>query len=130
MRDEFPYLLLAEEDDLLAEILAFRLELLGYRVGRVNGGQELLERTTEELPDLIILDMFLPDMDGFDLINQLSSEPRTDPVPILVFSTDSELESVERAHVAGADDFLVVPFDPTVMEYKVEQLLEKAAGGK
>ncbi len=130
MHDACPSLFLAEEDDLLAEIIAFRLELLGYRVCRVKGGHELLERTIEELPDLIIVDLFLPDMDGFDLINQLSSEARTDPIPILVFSTDSELESVERAHAAGADDFLVVPFDPTVMEHKVEELLERAVGGK
>jgi len=130
MRDAYPNLLLAEEDNLLAEIIAFRLELLGYKVARVKSGQELLERMADDLPDLMIVDLFLPDMDGFDLINQLSSESRTDRVPILVFSTDSELESVERAHAAGADDFLVVPFDPTVMEYKVEQLLERAVGGK
>lgn len=130
MRDERPHLLLAEEDDLLAEIIAFRLELLGYRVDRVKGGQDLLEQTRVGLPDLIIVDLFLPDMSGFDLINQLSSESRTDPIPILVFSTDSELESVEKAYAAGADDFLVVPFDPTVMESKVEELLERTTESK
>lgn len=130
MRDERPYLMLAEEDDLLAEIISFRLELLGYRVERMKGGLELLEQTRRDLPDLIIVDLFLPDISGFDLINQLSSETQTDPVPILVFSTDSELESVEKAYAAGADDFLVVPFDPTVMESKVEELLERATEGK
>ena len=122
--DSAARLLLVEEDDLLADIISFRLELLGYHVQRIRAGEQLLQEISQDLPHLILMDRHLPDMDGIDLVNRVNTDPRTNPVPILMFSIDSDLEQVERAFTAGANDYLVIPFDPTVLEDKIERLLE------
>ena len=126
MHDERPQLLLVEEDEVLADVTAFRLELLGYGVQWVNSGKAAKEQIAKSCPHLILLDTYLPDIDGIDFINQLSSDPETSMVPILVFSTDANLNSVQRAVAAGAKDYLVTPYDPSVLEEKIETLLALA----
>lgn len=123
MDHRVPQILLAEADDLLADLVAFRLELLGYAVTRIATGAQLVHRVHEAPPDVILLDIQQPDGDGLEIINRLTSDYETKNVPILVFSLDGELEIVEKAHAAGAKDFLVVPFDPAVLEHKVHRLL-------
>lgn len=123
MDKESPRLLLVESDALLADITAFRLELLGYDVATAAGGDEALAKLDAALPDLIILDLHLEDMDGLDMIDRLSNDARTSAVAILAFSIDADLDSVQRAYAAGARDYLVVPYDPAVLEAKIESLL-------
>lgn len=126
---EFPKLLLVEEEPVLAEITAFRLELLGYEVRCVRSGEQALQAIQESPPELIILDPALPDMDGIDLINRLSSEMATSKIPILVASVDATLETVELCYHAGARDYLVTPYDPAVLQHKLEALLQDCVTG-
>jgi CheY-like chemotaxis protein len=122
MSDESPQILLVEEDRTLLEITAFRLELLGYRVVQLESGENALEWLRDKLPSLIIVDHFLPGMDGVELLNRLSNDMRTSEVPIMFLSTNSDLEDVQKAYNAGADEYLVIPYDPIVLESKVERL--------
>ncbi len=117
-------LLLIEEDVTLRELTAFRLELLAHRVIAVESGEQGLTRIAEELPDAILVDQFLPDMKGVDLIDRLSNEIRTSDVPVMLLSPNAELDDVQRAFNAGADDFLVTPFDPQTLEKKLDRLTE------
>ena len=126
MRNEILELLLIEEDEVLAEITAFRLELLGYGVRCAHSGEEARTMLADRLPDLIILDLYLPDVQGVDLVNALKNDPETHSIPILVFSIDADLENVERAYLAGAEDFLVTPYDPAVLEQKLSIMLQMA----
>ena len=123
MATDAPQLMLVEDDPTLADITAFRLELLGYGVRQVHSASEAKALLQEETPDLIILDLALSDMDGFELTNQIRNDPQTTNIPVLAFSSSADLEDVQRAHAAGVSDFLVTPYDPMVLEYKVEQLL-------
>lgn len=125
-RDEPPKILLVEDDETLAEITSFRLELLGYGVTMVQSGDEVLAETQRQLPDLVILDLAIPGMDGIELINRLQNDERTTAIPILTFSTDADLNTVQRAFTAGAKDYLVTPYDPAVLERKIERLLERS----
>lgn len=77
-----------------------------------------------ELPDLVVVDTVLPDGDGIEWIARAREEISIENLPIIVFSLDPSLETVERAFHAGAQDYLITPFDPTVMEMKVEALLD------
>lgn len=122
MTEEAPQILLVEEDRTLLEITAFRLELLGYRVVPMESGEKALEWLRDQLPSLIIVDHFLPGMDGVELLNRLSNDMRTSEVPIMFLSTNSDLEDVQKAYNAGADEYLVIPYDPMVLEAKVERL--------
>ena len=122
MTDDSPQILLVEEDRTLLEITAFRLELLGYRVVQMESGEKALEWLRDKLPSLIIVDQFLPGMDGVELLNRLSNDMRTSEVPIMFLSTNSDLEDVQKAYNAGADEYLVIPYDPMVLEAKIERL--------
>ena len=130
MAHDNPLILLLEEEPVLAEITAFRLELLGYRVTSVHTGEELLKQLVDQTPDLIIADTYLPDMNGAELINRVTSDSRYGHIPVMVFSVEADLEAVQKAFSAGAKDYLVTPYDPAVLERKVELLLESSLGAR
>jgi DNA-binding response OmpR family regulator len=116
-------LLLVQAEPVLAELTSFRLELLGYQIELVRTGGEAFSSIQQSLPDLVIVDTSLPDGDGIEWIARVRSEYNADQVPVIVFSLDPSLETVERGFHAGAQDYLITPFDPTVMEEKIEALL-------
>ena len=118
-----PQILLVEQDPTLLEVTAFRLELLGYQVVQKQSGEEALEWLAGQLPTLIIVDQFLDGIDGVEFVNRLSNDVRTSEIPIIFLSVNSDLEDVRKAYNAGADEYLVIPYDPTVLEAKVERLL-------
>ncbi len=116
-------LLLVQAEPVLAELTSFRLELLGYQIELVRTGGEAYSSLQKSLPDLVIVDTSLPDGDGIEWIARVRGEYSADQVPVIVFSLDPSLEMVERGFHAGAQDYLITPFDPTVMEEKIEALL-------
>ena len=116
-------LLLVEPEPMLAEITAFRLELLGYEVMLVDTGRSALVEIENNRPDMVIVDMVLPDVEAIDLLAQLANDSATAEIPVMVFSTESDLETVQRAYRAGVVDYLVVPFDPANLEAKVSKVL-------
>jgi DNA-binding response OmpR family regulator len=121
------HLLIVEEEATLADVTAFRLELLGFSVEVARSGEEALPLVRQRKPDLMIIDLKLPGAGGVALIEQLASENETAAIPILALSFDAELEQVQRAFTAGAADYLVAPYNPAVLEEKVEKLLAEAA---
>jgi len=127
MADQSPKILLIEEDPLLLEITAFRLELLGYDVVTHRSAERALEWLRDQLPTLVIVDQVLSGMDGVEFINRLSNDTRTSEIPIVFLSTNADLEDVQKAYNAGADEYLVIPYDPIVLESKVERLISAVA---
>jgi DNA-binding response OmpR family regulator len=123
MSERTPQILLIEEDPTLLEITAFRLELLGYEVVMQQSAERALEWLRDKLPSLIIVDQVLPGMDGVEFINRLSNDTRTNEIPIMFLSAKADLDDVQRAYNAGADEYLVIPYDPMVLESKVERLV-------
>jgi DNA-binding response OmpR family regulator len=119
-------ILLVEEDPLLSEITSFRLELLGYDVVKVQTAEQAIDWLQHDLPTLMIVDQTLPKMSGIELLNRLSNDVRTSEISVILLSTNAELDEVQRAYNAGADEYLVIPYDPTVLEAKVERLASAA----
>ena len=122
MLNQSPQILLIEGDETLLEITAFRLELLGYQVVSYDSAERALEWLKDQLPSTVIVDQVLPGMNGVDFINRLSNDTRTSDVPIMFLSTNGDLEDVQKAYNAGADEYLVIPYDPLVLEAKVVRL--------
>ena len=122
MTNEVPLILLIEEDPIVMEITSFRLELLGYEVVEKENGEAALEWLRENAPTVIVVDQFLPGIDGIELLNRLSNDVKTNEIPVLFLSTNSGLDDVQKAYNAGADEYLVIPYDPVVLESKVERL--------
>jgi len=117
--------LLIETEPVLAEITAFRLELLGYCVDRVPLGPLALARLHEAPPDAIVVDLGLGDADDLDLLQTLANDPATSTIPVLALSARAEIDDVQRAFTAGVKDYLVTPYDPVILEHKLDRLLAR-----
>ncbi len=128
MIDTQPHIVLVEPEQLLQEITAFRLELLGFRVTVLSTAAETIKfiSESESNPELLVIDVDLEDASGIDVVTKLSTDQRTSTMPVMVMAFNSDVELVERAFAAGAKEFVVLPFDPAVLEQKVEALIEMA----
>ncbi len=119
-------ILLIEEEPTLREITSFRLELLGYQVVTKSTADEANQVLLAKLPDLIAVG-HVAEMESIEFLNHLSNDARTNELPVIYLSGSSDLEEVQRAFNAGADEFLVTPYDPIVLEKKVQGLLQAAS---
>lgn len=122
MADNSCTILLVEEEPILREVTGFRLDLLGYDVACCEGANQAQEWLQQQLPRLIVIGQ-VAEADSFEFLNQLSNEPRTSEIPVIFLSGSSDLEDVQKAYNAGADEFLVTPYDPQVLENKVLGLI-------
>jgi response regulator RpfG family c-di-GMP phosphodiesterase len=118
-------ILLIEEEPILREVTSFRLELLGYEIASCEGANQAQALLQQHLPRLIVVGQ-VAEADSIDFLNQLSNEPRTSEIPVIFLSGSSDLEDVQKAYNAGADEFLVTPYDPQVLEDKVQGLINVA----
>lgn len=100
-------ILLVEDDDTLAEVYRQRLELEGFDVRRSNNGESALSDAVEYRPDLILLDVMIPNLSGFDVLDILRNSPQSRNVYIIMLTALSQPKDAERAKQLGADDFLV-----------------------
>lgn len=117
-------ILLVEDDDMLQDILAERLELRDFDVVLADNGQEGIEKAYTEKPDIILMDMRLPVLDGWEATNQLKSNPETQHIPIIALTAHALIGDKEDSLAAGCDDYLPKPVDfPSLLE-KIEQLLK------
>ncbi|TWT81056.1 putative transcriptional regulatory protein TcrX [Planctomycetes bacterium CA13] len=116
-------ILLVESERVLADLASFRLELLGYTIEVVETGSEAITKIRAEVPDLLIVDTLLIDGDGLEWLARLRTEFKCDRLPAMVLSLDPSLETVERAFYAGAQDYLITPFDPVTLENKIVEIV-------
>lgn len=119
-------ILILEPEAILAEITQFRLELLGYQVRCVASPEEALLAIEISRPDILMVDLNLPELRGNKFVEQLSSNPETNNILILALSIDADIESVQQAYSAGAADYLVAPYLPSTLEEKVARLVERS----
>src|SRR5207302_1152439 len=102
------------------ELLSRRLSRLGYSVELVESGGQALDRIKSKPPDLILLDIFMPDLDGFEVLHRLKGEPATRHIPVIMLSSADQIDTVVRCINLGADDFLPKPFNPTLLMARIE----------
>lgn len=118
-------LVINDEPDAL-ELISFILDQSGYEVLTADGGKSGLEAAVQIVPDLIISDVRMPELDGFEVCKLLRKDPRLKTIPvILVTAANKDSESVVKGLQAGADDYLEAPIDPTRLAAKVARLLER-----
>ncbi|MBV9100973.1 MAG: response regulator [Candidatus Dormibacteraeota bacterium] len=106
-RDDEVRVLLIEDDEATADMYRLRLTTDGYEVLTASDGEEGLRRAAEDHPDLIYLDLRLPKLDGFEVLERLRADPRTETIPVVILSNYSEPDLRERGLRLGALEFLV-----------------------
>jgi len=118
--------ILIVDDDLdTLKLVGMMLQRQGYRIMAANSGPKALTMVKEEKPDLILLDVMMPVMDGFEVARRLRGDPRTADIPILMFTAKSQVDDKLAGFDAGADDYLTKPAHPAELIARVKKLLRQ-----
>ena len=113
-------ILIVEDEPLIAELMQRRLQDEGYYAFVARDGEDALKQIREERPDLILLDIILPRLNGFGVLAELEKDEELKLIPVIVISNSGEPEEIERAKAAGVRDWLVkTDFDPKEVLEKV-----------
>jgi pilus assembly protein CpaE len=123
-------IVLVDDDRVIQSMVGSFLERRGYHVRKANDGLEALRFVRDRIPDLLITDVRMPELNGIELTSRLRANHRTAAVPILMFSELSSAPDALAGYAAGADDYLPKPFELEILEAKVQSLLRRSAGAE
>src|SRR3954451_3725884 len=118
-----PVILAADDDEDILEMVVFRLERSGYTVVRAHDGAQALAAARETLPDLIVLDVMMPKLDGYEVTRALRAEESTSRIPIILLTARVQDADVQKGFDAGADDYVRKPFSPQELRSRVQAIL-------
>lgn len=118
-------ILIVDDQPSIRDILVRQMRSLGHETIEAANGQEAIERVAAERPDLVLLDIEMPLMDGFDVLGRLRSQDATADIPVVVISAEDDMRSITRCIELGADDYMVKPFSRTILQARVGTSLEK-----
>ncbi len=120
---EKPYILIADDEDANRKLLLDFLTSLGYNVMEASNGQEALEQVLKHKPDIIVLDINMPILDGYEVLKVIKSNPDTRIIPVIIITGLGDNESHIKAVELGADDFLIKPFNIHFLRARIRSLL-------
>lgn len=117
-------ILVVDDEKDLVETLTFRLEANNYEVIKAYDGQDGLEKARGEKPDLIILDLMLPKMDGYKVCRMLKFDEKYKRIPIIMFTARAQDSDKKMGMEVGADGYIIKPFEPKALLDKMAELLK------
>ncbi|HEX7166961.1 MAG TPA: response regulator [Acidimicrobiales bacterium] len=115
--------LLVDDDPVILKLLQVNFEMEGYTVVTASDGVEGLEKAQAERPDIVLLDIMMPRMDGLQVTKALKGSDDTKDIPIILLSAKAQASDVQAGKDMGADDYLTKPFDPLELLDRVGDLL-------
>lgn len=118
-------ILVVDDEENIRELVRYNLAREGYQVTTVGSGEEALKQIGGKLPDLIVLDLMLPGMDGFAVCRQLKSDSRTAHIPIVMLTVKGEESDIIVGLELGADDYITKPFSPKVLLARIKAVLRR-----
>jgi DNA-binding response OmpR family regulator len=116
-------ILVVDDEAALVELLAVNLELEGFQVARAHDGEEGLSAAVSERPDVVLLDVRMPGIDGFEVCRRLKESPATKDIPVIMVSAYAQPADVERGFLLGAADYVKKPFDVTELVPRIRAVL-------
>jgi two-component system alkaline phosphatase synthesis response regulator PhoP len=119
------HIVVAEDDETILELIRYNLEKEGYRVSCHTSGEKALLAAGIDVPDLVLLDILLPGIDGIQVCKLLRSEEKTRHVPIIMVTAKGEEQDIIEGLEIGADDYITKPFSPKVMLARVRAVLRR-----
>lgn len=117
--------LVVDDERDLTELISFNLQRNGYEVLVANSGTDALETARRELPDLLVLDLMLPGIDGTEVTRRLKSDPRTEAIPIIMLTAKGEETDIVVGLTLGADDYVTKPFSMKVLLARLATVLRR-----
>jgi len=118
--------LIIDDDVDTLRLVGLMLQRQGYQISAATSGEQGLAKAFEERPDIILLDVMMPDMDGYEVTRRLRKNPTTQSTPILMFTAKTQLDDKVAGFEVGADDYLTKPTHPTELQAHVKALLGRA----
>ncbi|MGK7930616.1 MAG: response regulator transcription factor [Microcystaceae cyanobacterium] len=120
-------LLLVDDDPNLILLVKDYLEFRGYTVNTAENGQDALHILSNHIPDMIICDVMMPEMDGYTFVNEIRQDPRTSWIPVMFLSAKGQSQDRVKGLTTGADVYMVKPFEPEELVAQVESSLKQAS---
>ncbi|MCK4355320.1 response regulator [Candidatus Parcubacteria bacterium] len=118
-------ILIIEDDKFLRELISQKLVKEGYEICEAIDGEEGIKQVRKENPDLILLDLILPGIDGFDVLAQMKRDPVLAKIPVIILSNLGQKEDIEKGINLGADDYLIkAHFTPNEIIEKIKSVLK------
>lgn len=117
--------LIVEDDTAILEVLVELLKFKGYNVRTAVNGVKGLAAIEKKIPNLLLLDIMMPEMNGFELLKRIRSKQKTELLPVIILTAKVDLESQITGLSLGADDFIVKPFEFDVLDLKIKNLINK-----
>ena len=122
-------ILIAEDEPDIRDLVAFTLRFAGHEVVAVANGAEVVQAAPQEMPDLILMDVRMPQMTGYEACEKIKADPRVKDIPVVFLSAKGQDSEIQAGLAAGATDYLLKPFGPMELTDKVKELLEKYGKG-
>jgi DNA-binding response OmpR family regulator len=118
-----PLILIADDDQDILALVSFRLERAGYEVVQARNGEEAVQVALARRPDLAVIDVMMPRIDGYEATRQLRQHEETSRMPIILLTARVQEEDIARGFDAGADDYVKKPFSPQELGSRVQAVL-------
>jgi DNA-binding response OmpR family regulator len=118
-----PLVLVADDDPDILALVTFRLERGGYDVVAANDGEEAMRLALERAPDLAVLDVMMPKLDGYEVTTRLRQNERTRRMPVILLTARVQEADIARGFEVGADDYVKKPFSPQELGARVQAIL-------
>jgi len=120
-----PKILIAEDEPDIRDLVAFTLRFAGYEVIAANNGEEAVQMASREYPDLILLDVRMPRMTGYDACRAIKANPELKDIPVVFLSAKGQESEIQTGLEAGAEEYLLKPFAPDQLTDRVRAILAK-----
>ena len=115
-----------EDEPEMIDLVRLILNRRGYEIIGANGGREGLDIVRAQTPDLVLLDLMMPDMDGWDVYQQMKADEHTQNIPVIVVTAKAQsIDKVLGLHIAKVDDYISKPFSPQELVDSVEKVISK-----
>ena len=118
-------ILIAEDERDIRDLIAFTLRFAGYEVLTANNGEEAVQMTQKEMPDLVLTDVRMPKMTGYEACRLIKADATTQHIPVVFLSAKGQEAEVQNGLAAGADEYLLKPFAPDQLTRKVAEILDR-----
>jgi DNA-binding response OmpR family regulator len=121
-----PRILIVDDDPVIVRLLQINFRLEGYEVDAASRGEEALLKVREHRPDVVVLDVMMPGLDGWEVARQLKANPAVSHIPVIFLSARAQDEDRQRGYALGVDEYVTKPFDPAQLVEIVRRALSKS----